>query len=57
TLKKNKLDQHANRCYNCQFTCIDCGVTFEGTSYRAHTSCISEDEKYQKNLYKGKKVI
>ncbi|KAG4108142.1 zf-LYAR-domain-containing protein [Neocallimastix lanati (nom. inval.)] len=55
TLKKNKLDQHTNRCRYAQFTCIDCGTTFQGTSYRAHTSCISEDEKYQKNLYRGKK--
>lgn len=88
TLKKPKLDQHAQRCW-AQFTCerppfpspgasvrvpgacarlgkasqanesterlttgrsagIDCSTTFQGTDYRAHTSCISEKEKYEK---------
>ncbi|OMP81327.1 hypothetical protein BK809_0002320 [Diplodia seriata] len=28
---------------------------FQGTSYRAHTSCISEAQKYQGKLYKEKK--
>ena len=36
------------------FTCIDCSTTFQGTDYRKHTSCISEAEKYEKGLYKGK---
>ncbi|KAK6863454.1 UPF0743 protein [Candida tropicalis] len=31
-----------------------CSTTFEGTEYRKHTSCITEDEKYQKSLYKKK---
>ncbi|KAK4703839.1 cell growth-regulating nucleolar protein, partial [Phenoliferia sp. Uapishka_3] len=51
-----KLDQHAQRCRNAQFTCIDCNVDFYGTDYRAHTSCISEDQKYQKSVYKGPKA-
>ncbi|KAJ3105316.1 hypothetical protein HDU97_008213 [Phlyctochytrium planicorne] len=55
TLKKAKLDQHAQRCRNAQFSCIDCSTTFQGTNYRAHTSCISEAEKYQKALFKGPK--
>ncbi|KAM0750540.1 hypothetical protein T439DRAFT_325610 [Meredithblackwellia eburnea MCA 4105] len=55
TLKKPKLDQHAGRCRNAQFTCIDCNVDFYGKDYRAHTSCISEAEKYQKSVYKGPK--
>jgi cell growth-regulating nucleolar protein len=29
--------------------------SFEGTSYKSHTSCISEDQKYQGKLYKEKK--
>ncbi|KHN96447.1 Zinc finger, C2H2, LYAR-type [Metarhizium album ARSEF 1941] len=29
-------------------------VHFEGIQYRSHTSCISEDQKYQGALYKGK---
>jgi cell growth-regulating nucleolar protein len=35
-------------------TCVDCSVTFYGNDYAAHTSCISEAEKYEKSLYKGK---
>lgn len=56
TIIKKKLDQHTQRCYGAYFTCIDCSTTFEGTEYRKHTSCITEDEKYQKSLYKKKPV-
>ncbi|ODV79534.1 zf-LYAR-domain-containing protein [Suhomyces tanzawaensis NRRL Y-17324] len=55
TVIKKKLDQHTQRCYGAYFTCIDCSVTFLGTDYRQHTSCISEAEKYEKALYKGPK--
>ncbi|KAJ3022630.1 hypothetical protein HKX48_005692 [Thoreauomyces humboldtii] len=55
TLKKPKLEQHTYRCQYAQFSCIDCSKTFQGTEYRAHTSCISEAEKYQGALYKGPK--
>ncbi|KAI8813643.1 LYAR-type C2HC zinc finger-domain-containing protein [Cladochytrium replicatum] len=55
TLKKQKLDQHASRCQYAQFSCVDCMKTFNGIEYRAHTSCISEAEKYQKALYKPPK--
>ncbi|GEQ71571.1 hypothetical protein JCM33374_g5256 [Metschnikowia sp. JCM 33374] len=54
TMTKKKLDQHRQRCYDAYFTCIDCSVTFVGTDYRNHTQCISEAEKYEKSLYKGK---
>ncbi|KAJ2612171.1 hypothetical protein H4S08_002829, partial [Coemansia sp. RSA 1365] len=55
TLKKPKLDQHAQRCRNASFSCIDCSVDFVGTTYRQHTSCISEVEKYEgKQQAKGK---
>ncbi|KAH7034929.1 uncharacterized protein B0I36DRAFT_85750 [Microdochium trichocladiopsis] len=30
-------------------------VHFPGTDYRSHTSCMTEDQKYQGALYKGKK--
>lgn len=55
---KKKLDQHRQRCRDAYFTCIDCSTTFNGTDYRQHTQCITEDEKYQKALYrpKGKKA-
>ncbi|KAL6250262.1 hypothetical protein RBB50_002563 [Rhinocladiella similis] len=54
TLTKKKLDGHRNQCRGAMFTCIDCMTTFQGTSYRAHTSCISEDQKYQGALYREK---
>ena len=57
TVKKNKVDAHSWRCRNCWvLTCIDCGVDFEGEAYKAHTSCISEAEKYQGKLYRGPKT-
>lgn len=55
TIVKKKLDQHRSRCPDAYFTCIDCSTTFNGTEYRSHTQCISEAEKYEKGLYKGKK--
>jgi cell growth-regulating nucleolar protein len=55
TLKKNKVDQHAARCHNCwAVSCVDCSVVFKGNDYATHTSCISEAQKYQGALYKGK---
>jgi len=54
-LTKKKLDQHRNRCYGATFTCIDCMVHFPGTQYRSHTSCMSEEQKYQGALYRGDK--
>lgn len=55
TVIKKKLDQHRLKCHGAYFTCIDCSTTFQGTDYRQHTSCITEAEKYEKGLYKGKK--
>lgn len=56
TIIKKKLDQHKQRCRDAYFTCIDCSITFSGSDYRGHTQCISEAEKYEKSLYKGKKT-
>lgn len=56
TVIKKKLDQHRQRCSGAYFTCIDCSTTFNGVEYRNHTQCISEAEKYEKSLYKGKKT-
>ncbi|KAL4949909.1 hypothetical protein BDW69DRAFT_173341 [Aspergillus filifer] len=53
-LTKKKLDPHRNQCRGATFTCIDCMTHFQGTSYRAHTSCMSEAQKYQGALYKEK---
>ncbi|KAE8847079.1 hypothetical protein HRS9122_03986 [Pyrenophora teres f. teres] len=54
-LTKKKLDGHRNQCYGASFTCLDCMVHFPGTSYKSHTACITEDQKYQGKLYKEKK--
>ncbi|KAF7560678.1 hypothetical protein G7046_g3465 [Stylonectria norvegica] len=53
-LTKKKLDPHRNRCQGATFTCIDCMVHFPGVQYRQHTSCMTEDQKYQGALYKDK---
>ncbi|KAF1998078.1 hypothetical protein P154DRAFT_496054 [Amniculicola lignicola CBS 123094] len=55
-LTKKKLDSHRGQCYGASFTCLDCMVHFEGAGYRSHTSCITEDQKYQGKLYKDKKA-
>eukprot|EP01036_Dinobryon_divergens_P041039 gene41039-54363_t len=55
TLKKNQVDKHAQRCRSCHsVTCVDCQVTFPGDEYVQHVTCISEAEKYEKSLFKGK---
>lgn len=57
TLKKGKLDQHAQRCRQAVFSCIDCHTNFKGTEYRAHFSCITEVQKYhQKQPVKPQQV-
>ncbi|KAK3394246.1 hypothetical protein B0H63DRAFT_40917 [Podospora didyma] len=53
---KKKLDQHQSRCRGCTFSCIDCMTHFPGTTHRTHTSCMTEDQKYQGALYKPKKA-
>lgn len=56
TVKKNQVEKHyQTQCRNCSvLSCIDCGVDFPGDSYSAHTSCITEAEKYQGHLYQPK---
>lgn len=56
TLKKNAVDKHSQRCQQCWYlSCVDCGKVFEGEAYKKHTSCISEDQKYQGKLYQQPK--
>jgi len=38
-------------------SCVDCGVAFFGNDYAGHTSCVTEKEKYEGKLYKGKKTV
>ncbi|CAM9840678.1 unnamed protein product, partial [Sphacelaria rigidula] len=57
TLKKAQVEKHVYSCRNCWgVTCVDCNHTFEGESFREHTSCVSEDQKYQGALFKAPKV-
>lgn len=51
TLKLKAIDIH--RCHS-TFCCVDCGKDFAYSVVRSHNSCISEAEKYEKTLYKGK---
>ncbi len=58
SLKKNQVDRHASRCRDCwAVTCVDCSVTFPGNEYASHTSCVSEAQKYEGSLYKGKVCV
>lgn len=34
---------------------MDCGRDFVGDDYATHTSCVTEAEKYQGDLFKGEK--
>jgi len=58
TLKKNQVENHLRRasCGHYPVSCVDCSQVFHGVTYQAHTSCISEAEKYEKTLYKGPKA-
>jgi cell growth-regulating nucleolar protein len=54
-VKKPKLENHKARCPQATFTCIDCNTHFEGDSYKTHTQCISEQQKYMGKLWPGNK--
>ncbi|PLW46463.1 hypothetical protein PCASD_06304 [Puccinia coronata f. sp. avenae] len=48
-------DSHSMRC-RASVTCLDCSTTFNGpASWKPHTTCISEAQKYQKSLYQAPK--
>jgi cell growth-regulating nucleolar protein len=53
TLKLKAIDIH--HC-NSTFCCVDCSKDFTYDAVRSHNSCVSEAEKYEKGLYKGKKI-
>lgn len=56
TIRKNKVDEHTMRCHPSSYSCVDCGKDFSISAARAHNSCITEEEKYQGNLYNAEKV-
>ena len=51
TLKKKQVENHyTHQCKNAQyFRCITCHKLFDRETIKAHTSCMSEDEKHKKN--------
>ncbi|CAL8097343.1 unnamed protein product [Orchesella dallaii] len=44
-LKKSQVEQHMYSCGKV-VSCIDCLKEFRGNEFKAHTKCISEEEKY-----------
>eukprot|EP00931_Biecheleriopsis_adriatica_P028439 TRINITY_DN16952_c0_g1_i1.p1 TRINITY_DN16952_c0_g1~~TRINITY_DN16952_c0_g1_i1.p1 ORF type:complete len:260 (+),score=71.39 TRINITY_DN16952_c0_g1_i1:54-782(+) len=54
TVKKPKLAKHLQMCGSWWVSCIDCNKVFGWDEWEAHTSCISEAQKYQGNLYNAK---
>nr|ACO11210.1 Cell growth-regulating nucleolar protein [Caligus rogercresseyi] len=48
SLKKNQVEKHCNgKCRHCEYlTCIDCLKDFPGDSYKSHTKCMTENERY-----------
>ncbi|KDN37914.1 hypothetical protein K437DRAFT_210723, partial [Tilletiaria anomala UBC 951] len=55
-VKKPKLDQHFNSRCHAPFTCLDCSTQFSFPGqWKSHTSCISEEQKYHKSVYKEPK--
>jgi len=53
-LKKNQVDNHARKCWNCEsVSCVDCSVSFWGDDYKMHTTCLTEAERYEKTVFKG----
>lgn len=56
SVKKPKAEQHVNTCRYCRaLVCLDCMRRFTDDSYKQHTSCITEAQKYQGALYKPPK--
>lgn len=52
SLKKQAVEKHSWRCKrDINVSCMDCLKDFIGKAYDAHTSCITEDEKYSGKDY------
>ena len=46
-VKKPKVLSHAQQCRAQSFSCVDCNKTFDLSSVKAHTECVSEVDRYQ----------
>ncbi|CAL8074023.1 unnamed protein product [Calicophoron daubneyi] len=57
SLRKNSVEAHFSRCRGCRsVSCMDCHKEFDRTSFKSHTSCISESEKYDKSRHNSAKT-
>ena len=55
TINKPRIAQHIQRCRGAwYFSCLDCFGNFDGDTVKNHTSCVTEDQRYQGKLYKPK---
>merc|ERR1712048_1078199 len=54
TVKKPKLAKHLYSCGSHYVSCIDCSKVFAWNEWEAHTSCMSEAQKYEGKLFKEK---
>jgi len=54
TVKKPKLEKHLQSCRSECVSCIDCGQRFGWDQWQAHTTCMSEAQKYQGKLFQPK---
>ena len=53
-MKKNQVEKHAMQSRGCvSFSCMDCCKDFTLSSFKTHTSCVSEAQRYQGALYEG----
>lgn len=57
TVKKPKLAKHLEFCGSSYVTCIDCSKVFAWNEWEAHTSCVSEAQKYQGSLFQPKENV
>ncbi|KAF5404251.1 hypothetical protein PHET_02208 [Paragonimus heterotremus] len=49
SLRKSHVEAHFHRCRGCTaVSCMDCHKEFDKSSFKTHTSCITESEKYDK---------
>ncbi|KPI90708.1 putative Zinc-finger containing protein [Leptomonas seymouri] len=46
-VKKPKVQSHASSCGTHSFACVDCMRVFDLETIKAHTSCVTEEDKYQ----------
>nr|CCM17266.1 RNA binding protein, putative [Leishmania guyanensis] len=60
-VKKPKVQSHANACGCDTFTCVDCMRVFDLHTIKGHTSCVTEEEKYQgkwkQKLSNGSRIV